>query len=132
MAEIDLELVRHALTVARSRGFAEVNLAAGDDTFTATLTPAPKSGSKKASKAESAGEQPLVEIKSSLVGYYQLARVPLEIGKKVKKGDVIAVVVALGIANDVESKSAGEVVEILVEANQALEYGQVIARLKPE
>lgn len=131
MAEIDLELVRHALTVARSHGFAEVELAAGSDRFSARLQPASNASRRTSSVAPEVTEPVLADLKSSLVGYYQPAPKPLEVGLPVKKGDVIAVVVALGIANDVESKVSGEVVEVLVNLNDPVEYGQVLARVNP-
>jgi biotin carboxyl carrier protein len=134
MANLDLELVRHALTVARQNGFAEVELALGEDTFSATLEPAAKT--KKAPRANGpVDEEPqaptLVDVRSSLVGFYREASSPLQVGIRVEKGDIVAVLVALGIANDLESPASGEVLEVLVEPNQPVEYGQVLARIKP-
>jgi len=136
MAEaLDLQLVRHALTVARRNGFAEVELGIGDDRFTARLEPAPP-GRPAAPTASAGGasdestEPQLQEIKSTLVGYYREAKTPLRVGETVKAGDVVAVIAALGIANDVESTVSGEVAEVLVEPNQPVQYGQTIARVK--
>jgi acetyl-CoA carboxylase biotin carboxyl carrier protein len=130
MASLDSELVRHALSVARQHGFAEVELGIGEDTFSASLDPLPaKSKAKK-----SAGQEPvcpeLETITATLVGYYRQAKTPLLVGASVKKGDVVAIIAALGIANDVESKVTGEVVEVLVEPNQPVEYGQALAKVK--
>jgi hypothetical protein len=49
MAHLETELVRHALSVARQHGFAEVELAIGDESFSARLEPLPKKS--RASKA---------------------------------------------------------------------------------
>lgn len=132
MAKLDLELVRHALTVARQHGFAEVELGIGEEIFSAKLAPgkpAPKPQSETSGETEEPTEQ-LAEVKATLVGYYRPAKTPLEIGMTVQQGDVVAVVAALGIANDIESPATGEVVEVLIELNQPVEYGQVIARIK--
>ncbi len=131
MSNLDLELVRHALSVARQRGFAEVELAIGEQNFSAHLDPLPrKAGQAKASGPEAPKEPELLNITATLVGYYREAKRPLRVGDIVQKGDVVAVVAALGIANDVESKVSGEVVEVLVEPNQPVEYGQTLAKVK--
>ena len=132
MSNLDLELVRHALSVARKHGFAEVELGVGEESFSAKLDPAPpKSKTKKSAAIEAAStESELQNVVATLVGYYREAKQPLQVGATINKGDVVAVISALGIANDVESKVSGEVVEVLVEPNQPVEYGQVLARVK--
>lgn len=130
MSKLDLDLVKHALTVARDHGFAEVELSLGDDAFSAVLKGKPK---PKAS-ASLVEDLPAVavlgtEIKSSLVGYYKPAKTPLEVGLNISKGDVVAIVTALGIPNDIESPASGTISEVLVEPNQPVEFGQVLARI---
>ena len=130
MANLDAELVRHALTVARTHGFAEVELGIGEQSFFAKLDSAPQKPKSSTPTAQQASEPALQTITAPLVGYYRESRTPLKVGVIVKKGDVVAIVAALGIANDVESKVAGEVVEVLVETNQPVEYGQALAKVK--
>ena len=125
---MDLDLVRHALAAARRHGYAEVELGAGDASFTARLARLPKA-------APPAVDVPVVddapqEIKATLVGYYREAKAPLAVGRTIRKGDNVATIEALGIVTDVGSKVEGEVVEVLVEPGQAVEYGQVLARVK--
>jgi acetyl-CoA carboxylase biotin carboxyl carrier protein len=131
MATLDPELVRHALGVARQHGFAEVELGIGEESFTAKLDcMPPKSSPQKQAAGQIAMEPELQTIAATLVGYYRPTKTPLQVGAVVKKGDIVAVIAALGIANDVESKVSGEVVEVLVEPNQPVEYGQAIAKVK--
>ncbi len=130
MAHLESELVRHALSVARQHGFAEVELAIGDESFSARLEPLPKK-SRASKAAEAAAAEPEFQVvTASLVGYYRESKTPLKVGAAIKKGDVVAIISALGIANDVESKVTGEVVELLVEPNQPVEYGQALAKVK--
>jgi len=68
-------------------------------------------------------------VTAPMVGYYRAGT--LEVGAKVKKGDIIAAVAALGLANDIEAPADGEIDEVFVEPNQPVEYGQVLARIKP-
>jgi acetyl-CoA carboxylase biotin carboxyl carrier protein len=134
MPELDLETVRYALDVARKHGFAEVELNHGADAFSARLGAQAKSssaGSAEASQREAPPAEPeAVPIRATLVGYYQEGPVPLRIGINVAKGDVVAVIAALGLANDVDSTVDGEVVEVLVEPDQPVEYGQALAMVR--
>lgn len=131
MATFGAEEIRHALEVARGNGFAEVELGAGDSAFRAVLEPVKRKRPAAASSdGGGTGEVPLLSIKAPLVGYYADGKVPLIPGATVKKGDVVAVVTALGLANDVESSVAGEIVEVFVQPGDAVQYGQVIASVR--
>jgi biotin carboxyl carrier protein len=131
MAKLDSDLVRQALSIARKHGFAEVELGVGDESFTAKLEPVTKKSRGAAGAGTVAKEPEFLYVTSSLVGYYREAPNALKPGLKIQKGDIVAVVNALGIRNDVESKVTGEVVEVLVEPNQPVEYGQILAKVKP-
>lgn len=132
MAELDIELVRHALETAKQNGFAEVELEWNGSSFSARLETASRPApAPNAPAAPSAPVEQLLEIKSPLVGYYQPAKLPLEIDRPVKKGEVIAGIAALGLVTEVESQVSGIVVEVLVEPEQAVEFGQPLARVMP-
>lgn len=73
-------------------------------------------------------------VKSPLVGTFYAA--PAEdadpfatVGDKVKKGQVLAIVEAMKLMNDIESDFDGEIVEIYVENGEAVEYGQPLFRI---
>lgn len=132
MANQDLELIRHALEVARANGIAEIEIEVGEMAFAATLSPQPLSLRAVTAAAEnetSEGDR-VQSIVSPLVGYLKPAKEPLRAGQRVAKGSVVAVVSALGLANDVESEFDGVVVEVLVEPDAPVEYGQPIATVK--
>jgi biotin carboxyl carrier protein len=123
--------VRHALSTARSNGFAEVELTIGDTSFTATLTPAPaKSKPPEATTPEQAKDTKK-PIKSNYVGYFRPASSPLEVGQTVTAGQIIGHIAVLGLANDVESTVAGTVLEVLAEADVPVQFGQIIAWVEP-
>ncbi len=129
MAELDLDLVRHALAVARDRGLAEIELESGDSRFHAVLTP--RKAKPPTPAQEAAAEADLYKVvKAPSVGYFRFGAQPLEAGASVKKGDAIGIVVALGLANAVESSYDGVVEEWLVEQDQAVEFGQALLRVK--
>jgi len=134
MAQEDLTPIRHALGLARERGFAEVVLEYDDVKFKAALQPAAKSASRPAPSAapnDAPSEPALAEVTAPLVGYVQPARQPVQIGDQLEVGQIVASVTALGIATEVESTVSGEVVEVLFEANQPVMYGQALLRVKP-
>lgn len=73
-------------------------------------------------------------IKSPLVGRFYVA--PAEdaepfvtVGDQVKKGQVVAIVEAMKLMNEIESDFDGVVAEILVENGAAVEYGQPLFRI---
>jgi biotin carboxyl carrier protein len=70
-------------------------------------------------------------VTAPAVGYFRESATPLEAGAVVEAGQVVAEVVGLGLANDVTTPVDGEVVEVLVAAGDAVEFGQVLARVKP-
>jgi biotin carboxyl carrier protein len=134
MAHEDLSPIRHALGLARERGFAEVVLEYDDVKFKAALQPATKLASRPAPSAASddaPSEPALAEVTATLVGYVQPARQPVQVGDQLEVGKIVASVTALGIATDVESAVSGEVVEVLFEPNQPVMYGQALLRVKP-
>lgn len=68
-------------------------------------------------------------MKSPLVGTFYAAPSEdadpfVKIGDKVKKGQVLAIVEAMKLMNDIESDFDGEIAEIYVENGQPVEYGQ--------
>lgn len=130
MPGIDPETVRHALEVARKRGFAEVEIELDGARFAASLEKV-KAKPKPAATAEAQAAEDLpAEIQATLVGYYQSSKPALEVGRAVKEGEVVAVINALGLANDIETPYSGEIVEVLVKDGEPVEYGQPLARVK--
>lgn len=82
-----------------------------------------------------APREQLHEVKSPLVGTFYSQAAPAEpsfvkIGDKVKKGQVVCILEAMKIMNEIESDTAGEVVEICVENESLVEFGQVLLRLR--
>jgi acetyl-CoA carboxylase biotin carboxyl carrier protein len=78
----------------------------------------------------------LTEIRSPIVGTFYRAPNPqadpfVETGTLVKKGQVLCIVEAMKLMNEIESDVDGEVVDILVANGQPVEYGEVLFRLRP-
>ncbi|WP_333784863.1 acetyl-CoA carboxylase biotin carboxyl carrier protein [Thermocrinis sp.] len=74
-------------------------------------------------------ESKLHVIKSPLVGTFYRAPSPgappfVEVGDMVSPGQVICIIEALKVMNEIESDVRGKVVKILVENGETVEYGQ--------
>lgn len=74
-------------------------------------------------------------VKSPMVGTFYSKPSPkadafVKVGDKVKKGDVIAIVEAMKLMNEVESEFDGEVVEICCKDEEMVEYGQTLIKIK--
>ncbi len=54
----------------------------------------------------------------------------VEVGKKVKKGDVLCIIEAMKLMNEIESEFDGEIIEILVKDEEPVEYGKPLFIIK--
>jgi acetyl-CoA carboxylase biotin carboxyl carrier protein len=74
-------------------------------------------------------------IKSPMVGTAYLSPEPgakpfASIGKKVKKGETILIIEAMKTMNHIQASVDGEIIELLVSDGEAIEYDQILAKIK--
>lgn len=96
----------------------------------------------EAAPGEQAGEQAgaaeqLVEIKSPIVGTFYAQASPdsepyVEPGSHIEPQSVVCIVEAMKVMNEIKAEVSGTIVEVAVESGQAVEYGQVLFKVKPE
>ncbi len=82
-------------------------------------------------------ESGLFDVPSPLVGIFYLAPKPgeppfVELGSKVKEETAIGIIEVMKLMNTVRSGVKGEVAEILVKNGAAVEYGEILMRVRPE
>jgi acetyl-CoA carboxylase biotin carboxyl carrier protein len=70
------------------------------------------------------------------VGTYYAAASPsapkyVEVGSRVKKGDVLCIIEAMKIMNEIEAEFPGKIVSILVKDGQPVQYGQPLFQIGP-
>ncbi len=75
------------------------------------------------------GEIELAVVKSPIVGTFYRSSEPgspafVEIGSSVKKGDVLCIIEAMKLMNEIDSEHDGEVASIYVENGQPVQYGE--------
>jgi biotin carboxyl carrier protein len=68
------------------------------------------------------------EVVSVIVGYFRSVATP---GSRVEQGAAIGIVESLGLPNDILAPCAGVLGEFAVSDGDAVEYGTVLARIKP-
>lgn len=74
-------------------------------------------------------------VKSPMVGTFYIKPSPtaeayVEVGKEVKKGDVLCIIEAMKLMNEIESEYAGTVIEILVKDGETVEYGTPLFKIR--
>ncbi len=77
-----------------------------------------------------------IKVTSPIVGTFYRASSPdkppyVEIGDVVKKGQVLCIIEAMKLMNEIESEAAGKIVQVLVENGQPVEYGQSLFVIEP-
>lgn len=96
--------------------------------------PQPTNNPIVATKEESTSG--LHEIKAPMVGTYYGAPSPdsddfVKVGQKVSKGQPLCIVEAMKLMNEIESDIDGEIVKILTNDSEPVEYNQVLFQIKP-
>jgi len=105
-------------------------------TTPATPPPVVAPSQPAAPSAADAAASGLVEMTSPIVGTFyrqpsQAAPPFVEPGSKVKKGQVLCIIEAMKLMNEIEAEMDAEVVEILVANGQPVEFGEILFRLRP-
>ncbi len=98
--------------------------------------PAPVSAPAPSAPAAPPVASNLVEIKSPMVGTFYRSASPeappfVEAGKVIKVGDVLCIVEAMKLMNEIEAEESGKIVRILVENAQPIEFGQPLFLIDP-
>jgi len=102
-----------------------------------TLAPAPVAApAASPTPAAEPAATGLVDMTSPIVGTFyrqpsQAAPPFVEPGSKVKKGQVLCIIEAMKLMNEIEAEMDAEIVEILVANGQPVEFGELLFRLRP-
>jgi acetyl-CoA carboxylase biotin carboxyl carrier protein len=101
----------------------------------------PVQGASVVTEAEAAAaaeppKSPGLEVKSPMVGTFYKSPEPgakayVSVGDRVSKGQILCIIEAMKIMNEIESEYSGVIREILVQDAQPVEYGQVLYKIDP-
>jgi acetyl-CoA carboxylase biotin carboxyl carrier protein len=89
-----------------------------------------------AATSTTAAEEKLHEVKSPIVGTFYESPAPgappfVQVGDQVEVGQVLCIVEAMKLMNEIESDVAGEVVKRIATSGQPVEYGQPLFAIRP-
>lgn len=89
-----------------------------------------------AAGATPAAQAPGVVVTSPFVGTFYRASSPdapmfVEVGQTVRKGQVLCIVEAMKLMNEIEAEVAGKVAEAYVQNGQPVEFGEPLFRIEP-
>lgn len=99
-------------------------------------TPAPVSEAPAAPKAE-AHNGNFITIKSPMIGTFYKSQSPdkpafVQVGDEIKPGQVLCIVEAMKLFNEIESEVSGKIVKVLVENASPIEYDQPLFLVEPK
>ncbi len=159
--DTDLQRIKELIEIMKQNGLVEIEIKHGDDKIflkrdlggpqtpmagsaagAEVATPQPADSVTAASVSEVPGssawqQQDLVEIKSPLVGTFYAKPSPdsdpyVDVGSEVEPQTVVCIIEAMKVMNEIKAETSGTIAEILVDNGQAVEYGQVLFRVKPD
>lgn len=84
---------------------------------------------------DKAEEKFYIEIKSPMLGVFYSAPAPdsppfVKVGDRVRKGDVLCIIEAMKLMNEILAEKEGEIAEVCVENGQIVEFSQVLFKMK--
>jgi acetyl-CoA carboxylase biotin carboxyl carrier protein len=102
----------------------------------AAVTPAPPPSEQPPILAPADDDLDLVIVKSPIVGTFYRAPEPgaapfAEVGQRVRKGQVLCIIEAMKLMNEINAECDGEIVKIYVENGQAVQYGERLFAIRP-
>jgi acetyl-CoA carboxylase biotin carboxyl carrier protein len=159
--DADVQRIRELIKIMKENDLVEIEIKHGDDqvslrraqpaqmtTFSGPLIasvppglsqpPVPESQAAiGASGAASKAQENLLEIKSPIVGTFYEAPSPdsdpyVEIGSHIDQQTVVCIIEAMKVMNEIRAEVSGTVLEKTVSNGQAVEYGQVLFRVRPD
>jgi acetyl-CoA carboxylase biotin carboxyl carrier protein len=154
--DADLKKIKQLIDIMKENGLVEIEIKHDDDKIVLKRAqpqqafapvpmmmpesapgPAGSAGAGASSRPAAAPEENLVEIKSPIVGTFYATPSPdsepyVEVGSVVNPHTVVCIIEAMKVMNEIKAETDGTVVEVLVTNGQAVEYGQVLFRVRPD
>ncbi|MGH7310336.1 MAG: acetyl-CoA carboxylase biotin carboxyl carrier protein [Candidatus Rokuibacteriota bacterium] len=126
LTEIEASIGQLRVRLQRVRAVAAPPAAPGAPVEIAAAAPA----------ADAAAAAKLITIEAPMVGTFYRASSPtaepyVREGDVVKEGQILCIIEAMKLMNEIESRASGRIVKILVENGQPVEYGQPLVLIDP-
>ena len=154
---MDLRKLKTLIELVETSGIAELEIQEGEERVRITralgqahqppspalqalagvpTTPSPPSTAAPAPQPAAPAEPEGHVVKSPMVGTFYRSASPgakpfVEVGDAVQQGDVLCIVEAMKLMNEIEADVAGTISAILVEDGAPVEYGQALFKITP-
>jgi acetyl-CoA carboxylase biotin carboxyl carrier protein len=156
MAQWDeqLEKLKQIIEIMKEHNLVEVQIKQGEDEIAVkkgqagqphitavpiigTGIPAMSPAAQQPQPAAESQKENLVEIKSPLVGTFYAQPSPdsepfIEAGSHVDSQTVVCIIEAMKVMNEIKAEVTGAIVEVVAVNGEAVEYGQVLYRVRPD
>jgi acetyl-CoA carboxylase biotin carboxyl carrier protein len=104
--------------------------------ISAAPAPAVEVSPAKASADDDASEGNYDEVKSPMIGTFYRSASPdkppfVAVGDDVKKGDVLCIIEAMKLFNEIESEVSGKIIKVLIDDSSPAEYDQPLFLIEP-
>lgn len=134
IAEIEIKEGEESVRISRGSTSAPAPIAYQAPAPAPVPVPAPSAAAAPAAAAPAPAAESGHAIKSPMVGTFYRSPSPsspvfVEVGKHVKAGDVVCIVEAMKMMNQIEADRAGVVEAILVEDGEPVEFDQPLIRI---
>jgi acetyl-CoA carboxylase biotin carboxyl carrier protein len=160
--DIDLKKIKELIEIMKQNGLEELEIRQDDDkiylkrsqpptaqgptiaSFPAMkqeFGPAPVAAQDSAAggpgTSQPQSDENLVEIKSPIVGTFYAKPSPdsepyVEIGSSVGPQTVVCIIEAMKVMNEIKAETSGMIADVLITDGQAVEYGQVLFKVRPD
>ena len=153
-----LDKIKQVIKIMDENSLVEVQIKQGDDEISVkkgqqqhitavpmmgaampTVSPGPAVSppAPGAQPAEGVPQDNLAEIKSPLVGTFYSQASPdsdpyVEVGMPVEPDTVVCIIEAMKVMNEVKAEISGTITEMVATSGSAVEYGQVLYKIKPD
>ena len=143
--KFDIEYIEKLAKILADASLTEISLEDGEQAITirkeiitgapvAVAAPAVSAPAAQPATAPAAAKEEVKRGKpltSPMVGTFYKSRSPdakpfVEVGQTVTQGEVVCIVEAMKLMNEIESEFSGKIVEICVQDGQPVEFGQVL------
>jgi acetyl-CoA carboxylase biotin carboxyl carrier protein len=150
---MNLKEIKEIISLMEEHNLSEIEIEKGDQKIKLRKTlktdsgiPMEQQGSMQryhAAETAPSGEHPqekkppiLVEIKAPIVGTFYRSPSPdaasfVEVGQDIEIGQVVCIIEAMKLMNEIKSEVKGKVVDILVENADPIEFGQILILIEP-
>ena len=140
IGELMIEQEGFKITIKQKKEPAQIIGQAGMQSFQAVQQPmvqlSDSSAKSSESKSESAKQDNLLTIKSPMIGTFYRQAGPdkpifVSVGDEVEVGQVVCIIEAMKLFNEIESEVAGKIVKVLVEDASPVEFDQPLFLVEP-